>query len=215
MGYAGQVLPIPAGVSTNTCTKCHGEKPEMEFYLRTDTKARMSACKDCKRAYERSRLPEKTIFMRRWRRENPKRVQAILAKYAACHRGELRAYYKWRYLANKDRIRRHKSAYYVRNKPRIIARVKSWRRRHPDLVTAYGRAHELKRRGAPGHATPKQIQERVAMWGWRCWICRVPWEQIDHVIPIALGGSNWPANLRPICRACNMKKGMRRMVLAT
>jgi hypothetical protein len=31
----------------------------------------------------------------------------------------------------------------------------------------------------------------------------------DHVKPLARGGSNWPANLRPACKSCNSRKGAR------
>jgi 5-methylcytosine-specific restriction endonuclease McrA len=27
------------------------------------------------------------------------------------------------------------------------------------------------------------------------------------VIPLSVGGTNWPANLRPACRSCNSAKG--------
>jgi len=37
-------------------------------------------------------------------------------------------------------------------------------------------------------------------------MCGAPWEHIDHVKPISKGGSNWPANLRPACEPCNLRK---------
>ena len=30
---------------------------------------------------------------------------------------------------------------------------------------------------------------------------------VDHIMPIALGGSNWPSNLQLLCPPCNMSKG--------
>lgn len=33
--------------------------------------------------------------------------------------------------------------------------------------------------------------------------------QVDHVVPLALGGSNDPANLQALCAECNRKKGPR------
>jgi len=46
----------------------------------------------------------------------------------------------------------------------------------------------------------------VAYYGGRCWMCGAPWEQIDHVKPLRVGGPNWPANLRPACGPCNGRK---------
>ncbi len=61
---------------------------------------------------------------------------------------------------------------------------------------------------APGTASPEQIAARVAVYGGLCWICRAaPYDALDHVKPLARGGSNWPANLRPACTPCNSRKG--------
>ena len=60
---------------------------------------------------------------------------------------------------------------------------------------------------AAGTATVAQILARIAMYGGICWICRVAaGTTIDHVIPLSKGGTNWPANLRPACKACNSRK---------
>jgi 5-methylcytosine-specific restriction endonuclease McrA len=63
---------------------------------------------------------------------------------------------------------------------------------------------------AAGCFTEAQVAARVAFYGGLCWICRAaPYEALDHVKPLARGGSNWPANLRPACHPCNSRKGAR------
>lgn len=47
------------------------------------------------------------------------------------------------------------------------------------------------------------------MYGGQCWLCGVKWQAIDHVKPLAAGGQNIPCNIRPICRSCNTRKGVR------
>lgn len=54
--------------------------------------------------------------------------------------------------------------------------------------------------------TTEQLAAKVAYWGHRCWICRGPFEAIDHVKPLAKLGPHMLANLRPICTACNTRK---------
>lgn len=56
------------------------------------------------------------------------------------------------------------------------------------------------------YTTADHIKARCEMWGDRCYLCGAPMQAIDHVIPLAKGGTHWPANLRPICRTCNSKK---------
>lgn len=41
----------------------------------------------------------------------------------------------------------------------------------------------------------------------RCYVCAGPAEHLDHVVPLALGGSHVFENLRPICPSCNSSKG--------
>lgn len=71
-----------------------------------------------------------------------------------------------------------------------------------------GRLRAKRMREAKGFTTAAQLVSRIAYYGGMCWICRTaPYEEIDHVKPISMGGTNWPANLRPACRKCNLAKG--------
>ena len=48
--------------------------------------------------------------------------------------------------------------------------------------------------------------EATELWASRCWVCAKPGRATDHVIALCNGGTNWPANLRPICASCNGAK---------
>ncbi|MFF4848788.1 HNH endonuclease [Streptomyces sp. NPDC001194] len=54
--------------------------------------------------------------------------------------------------------------------------------------------------------TSADVAAKVAYWGHACWVCRVPYQAIDHVKPLAKGGPHMLANLRPICTSCNTRK---------
>lgn len=66
--------------------------------------------------------------------------------------------------------------------------------------------------------SPRQKIERdirALVWsksGGRCWYCGTqtnPFDdfRVDHVVPVADGGTNDPANLAPACHPCNAAKG--------
>lgn len=79
-------------------------------------------------------------------------------------------------------------------------------RRHYFVIHIYPRRRDAEK-AAPGFCTSQQLADRIAYFGARCWVCGGASNQVDHVKPLAVGGSNWPSNLRPICGPCNSRKG--------
>jgi 5-methylcytosine-specific restriction endonuclease McrA len=63
------------------------------------------------------------------------------------------------------------------------------------------RCYRARKSEAPGVYSRVAVQARIDFYGGRCWICSATAYAMDHVKPLAQGGSNWPANLRPICTA--------------
>lgn len=67
----------------------------------------------------------------------------------------------------------------------------------------------LRARTAPGLSAPER---RSLLRSWRlagrtCAYCdNGSAETVDHVVPLALGGSNYEGNLVPSCRSCNARK---------
>lgn len=46
------------------------------------------------------------------------------------------------------------------------------------------------------------------LYGGKCWLCgKRNADTIDHVVPVAWGGSDHPSNLKPAHRSCNSSKG--------
>lgn len=96
--------------------------------------------------------------------------------------------------------------YYRRTNPHLES-GRRWVAANPDRrVISEGRRRAAKRRSGTMRITREQIASRMAYFGNRCWMCRGPFEQIDHVKPISKGGPHILANLRPACAACNQSK---------
>jgi hypothetical protein len=51
-----------------------------------------------------------------------------------------------------------------------------------------------------------QVEDRIAYYGGRCWICHKATDAIGHVIPVSRGGGGWASNLRPTCTSCKRRK---------
>lgn len=109
----------------------------------------------------------------------------------------------------RDKVVKAKSdrEYRIANRERISEAWNKWAKQNRHRTTAYNQKRSAAKADAEGIATPAQVQARIDYYGGTCWICQIaPYESIDHVKPLAQGGCNWPANLRPACRSCNSSK---------
>lgn len=192
--------------TTRTCTKCKVEKPRNEeFFPRNKRMAdgMSSWCFECHAQSARDRVakdPEANrARARQWTRDNPERNKTKVAAWV---------------VANPERKAAGDAAWRLRNPERVKLNAASWQTRNRERHLLIRRAKEARRRAhkanAAGSATVKQVAARIAYYGGLCWMCKAPWEHIDHVIPLARGGSNWPSNLRPACQRCNCSKGAKR-----
>lgn len=169
---------------TKRCGRCGQTKPAAAFYVDRRRKDGLYAhCRDCHRSITDA-----------WKAEHAAQVlatrRASYQRHVGSRRAEARAY-----------ARAHPEA--------TAARMARWKAENRARATAHEAVRRARKAGAAGKATAEQIAARVAYYGGLCWMCRAPWQHIDHVKPVARGGSNWPSNLRPACASCNSAKGDR------
>ena len=152
------------------------------------------------------------MHYRRWQREQERGTglygcsdcghRFATLKAASIHRSRMHGYGGDRDAALQRYLEAHRK--------QIIARANAWKASHRERHRELCRFKENRRRArkirAQGTASAAQLDARIAFYGWRCWICGAPWEHLDHVIPLARGGSNWPSNFRPACASCNRHK---------
>lgn len=134
----------------------------------------------------------KREYMRRRRREHPEKTNESVARSRAKNPIA-------KYLSNRRWL--------IENREAARESSRKWRREHPNEARADAHRRRLVRGGARGVATGDQIAARVAYYGEICAYCGGPFEHVEHAIPLSRGGTNWPANLRPSCAACNLAKG--------
>lgn len=117
-------------------------------------------------------------------------------------------YKKSYYLKNKAEIRKKVSAHYESNKERIRAAVSEWKRNNPKKVLAMIHTRRSRKAGGGRHTLKDVLCILEAQKG-KCAVCRCfvgKKYQIDHIMPISKGGSNFPSNLQVVCGSCNMRK---------
>lgn len=114
-------------------------------------------------------------------------------------RARLRDYFNER---TRER-RKEKRAEHLESKKRYY-------RRNKDVHFAQGARRRAKFRSAEGdHSGQDRIRLRKIQKN-KCAYCGVKLGKgghLDHIKPLALGGSNWPSNLQWLCEPCNLSKG--------
>lgn len=184
-----------------SCTKCGEEKPLGSFSKRASSKDGYSHhCRACRK-----------IAAQAYTAANRETIQA---KDRARHAKDL--------AERGDEMRARRRAWYQRDPSVQRKAVKAWTERNKERVLEYLKHHyeankaeyfeksrrrrALKLERQIERFSIEQLDARMSVFGHCCAYCSGPFEEVDHVIPLARGGLHILANLRPACRACNRRK---------
>lgn len=104
----------------------------------------------------------------------------------------------------REQCKRQAKEWRMRNLERARLNCRLWARRNPERL-AY---HNMKQRSR-NPIDPEVIQQVFARDDYKCVYCETPFGQlsIDHLTPLAKGGTNDVWNLAVACMACNTSKG--------
>ena len=171
------------GMNAKTCNRCGVTYPNAaESFHRNRAQADglLTHCKPCRRKQELDRH------------------HANKAKANAARRE--------RYRANREAALKSFREHYQANKEAYIERNRRWVANNTLAARAQWNRRRARERNAVGTCSADAYEARWAYYGGKCWMCGDEAEEMDHVIPLAIRPFNWPANLRPACRACNASK---------
>jgi 5-methylcytosine-specific restriction endonuclease McrA len=90
-----------------------------------------------------------------------------------------------------------------------LAWAKRWRAANPEKVASRNRNSRAVRKRAPGKHTQKDVDDLRERQGGLCAACKCGLHDeghVDHIIPIAKGGSNFAGNIQLLCAQCNLHK---------
>jgi hypothetical protein len=185
-----------------TCIRCGVTKPLSDYSL--DKGKHINTCKRCKcdisaawHSKNREKANERSL---RYGRENAKTI---------AHKAAL-----WR-AANPERSREAKRRCYEKQRDYYRAKRKEWLAEHandPQVIERQRtrtRNRRARLRNVAGRHTATDIQSLYEKQGGKCEMCKVKLGSkfhVDHVMPVALGGSNGPENLQLLCARCNWRK---------
>lgn len=94
--------------------------------------------------------------------------------------------------------------------PELSAKMmRAWRRENPEKAKQHDANNSARRRMAVGKHTANDVKLLLKLQKYKCASCGKSVRKshhVDHIMPIALGGTNWPSNLQILCPKCNQQK---------
>jgi len=191
-GHLGKRL-----VSTRSCCEC----------LYIGLKAKREADRETARRIDRE-----------WKDKNRERIRANdrarYEKNPEKHRAKARKQY-WE---NPDRAKtysriRHHEIYKIESiRKEAAERTRKWSKENPEKVKVNARNGKAKRKLVPGKHTAADIREIKKLQRSCCALCRTKLGNkyhVDHIAPVAKGGTNDRKNLQLLCEPCNLAKAAR------
>lgn len=145
-------------------------------------------------------------YFRHYRASEPPCDACLLARRSLNNEREKRRY---RGLTEADKERRLQQVKrWANSNPAKVAQYKRlYKQRNPDMALRHvhrRRARLLNTLSIP--FTSAKLEARLSMFA-GCWMCGGAADCVDHVKPLAKGGADTLANLRPACTPCNASKG--------
>lgn len=197
------------------CSICQGVKPLACFSRRSASKDGLSPkCKECAKARDAAyylKNPDKAkLKALKWKHENHEATLLLRAKYRAKYRETIAEKNRARYAADIDAERLRSAAYHAANPSKALERGRRWATDNPEAVRAMGQRRRAKVSGAHGTHTGQDIAKLMELQHGKCVACFVflgKKYHVDHIVAIANGGGNGPANLQLLCPLCNRQKG--------
>jgi 5-methylcytosine-specific restriction endonuclease McrA len=165
----------------------------------------------CLRCYQQ--LPERKARARElraaWELRNKDKVAVSRQRHKAKHREAIRekdAVYR---AVRRDQDSARTRAWYLANREHVAELARKRHEAEPEARRAKKHNRRAKVSLAGGSCSPTEWGKILKRYNHTCPGCGETEEKltVDHVVPVALGGTSNPDNLQPLCRRCNSRKG--------
>lgn len=210
------------------CTKCKQTKPEDKFAFKNKADGTLKTwCKECTKEssaayyqknkekislrtseYRKENLGLYAEATRRWRANNPEKNKLSIYKWRNENPDAIKAIDRRSYAKNVEKKRLCAQNRYWKNRDKWISYARNYRLENKEKrrVFAQNRRSKLLSRGKLSNGI---IDKLMRLQMGKCACCGRPLGNkyhIDHIMPIALGGSNTDDNVQLLRAECNQRK---------
>lgn len=142
-------------------------------------------------------------------RRNPSAQKARADRWLATNYDLHMARSKANYEANKDRRLEQANAWATAHPEKVRQAKRQWKANNPDKVKIAQRVRDSARRANGGSFSKTDIDFLMTTQKARCLNCKRKLGtdyHVDHVLPVAKGGSSYRHNIQLLCPPCNQRK---------
>lgn len=128
--------------------------------------------------------------------------------YLKNREAEIKNSEKWN-SENEERVKELRRQYHKLNGKANSAKRKIWADANRERVRSYVKERKARIKSVGGKWAYSDVLAMMAAQQGKCVYCPasiVEFRHVDHIMPLTLGGSNWPDNLQLLCPRCNIRK---------
>lgn len=190
-------------VSTPTCKKCGATNLSSKGVCRP--------CAALRSAEWRAANPDRAKAVKlAWNSANKEKKKASRAEYLIKYPGRQKeSSAKWR-KNNPEKAKECARSHYEKNSKEIIAKAVQWEKSHPETYRSYKQNRRAKKLNSAGSLSTGLREKLFKMQKGLCACCKLPLGDnfhMDHIVPLALGGTNTDDNIQLLRSKCNCQKG--------
>lgn len=185
-----------------TCIKCGSS----EFYAKGDCKA----CARVRAAAYRAKNPEKTkALVEKWNAENPEKKKAGRKEHYKNNRESILRDGSERYRNSPDAAKTRTKAWRKANPVRVKEYYAEWVKNNPEKLRIVSQNRRARKLASGGKLSSGLAKRLFAIQKGKCACCGQSLGNdyhMDHIMPLALGGSNTDDNIQLLRKHCNLQK---------
>lgn len=144
-----------------------------------------------------------------WRLANQDRIKEKCSEYQAKHKDTLKISNAEYYLKNKSKAALSGALRYAANPEEHKARCALWVKENPDAAKLIQANRRARKKNAQGNLSRGLVDRLHLLQQGKCACCKQPLGSsfhLDHIMPLALGGSNTDDNIQLLRQRCNNQK---------
>ena len=188
-------------MDSKSCSRCQCVKPLEDFHKNASSPdGRYSICRQCS---------NKTSRIKRSSAEAKEQEKERSARYYQENKDRLLENRKKRYERDKEKALESNRKWHEANIEHHRELNRQWSKNNPEAARALVARRRARLLEADGFYTKDDIFRMIDEQGGLCPACNADLANgynVDHVIPVSRGGSNYPDNLQLLCPTCNRSK---------